>query len=490
MKRKDDFYEEDFYESDDEVDLKDLLFTLFRRWKLIVLIGAPIFILGVFFAATRPTIYMAEMTMMISNGRNISATSLDGGELSVNQKLTTTYSEIARSKTILKNVIKKYDLETSLIGLKNSVTIDPVEDTELIKLTYKNEDPILAAAIVNEIGNEFMLKVRGIMNFQNIKVIEQAEIPTDTLPKKRMIILFISFALSIMIGCAVALLIEFFFFKLRKEKDIEKVLGVSSLGTVENFEKEEDIQNKQLFFKNFKNHKINESFRNIRTKLHFLNEKESSRTILITSTVSKEGKTLFALNYAMSLAIAGKKVLFIDCDIRESKTQEIFGFTFNRGLESVLSRKCGVEDVILKNVENNLDIIPTKNISNNVTELFLGDEMSSLLEKLEKDYNTIILDTPSLSQATDAAILSKYCDGVVYIVAYNQLKKKELEYGESILNNAKANVYGFVLNKVDESEKYYLDNNVYWDRYKIFRDNYNDKKKSFKIGLKNLLKNY
>ena len=173
--------------------------------------------------------------MMISSGRNFNASSLDGGELSVNQKLATTYAEIAKSNAILKNVIKKYDLETTLKTLQNEVSIAPVKDTELLQLTYKNSDPALAAAVTNEIGNEFMLKVREVMNFQNIKVVEAAEIPREALPKRRGAILVISLILSGMTGCMVAFIVEFFFCKLRKPKDIEKILGASMLGMVPDF---------------------------------------------------------------------------------------------------------------------------------------------------------------------------------------------------------------------------------------------------------------
>lgn len=235
MRKKEDFYEDNFYEDGEEIDLMDLVFTLLRRWKLIGLVALPIFGMGVFFALTRPTVYKTEMTMMISSGRNFNASSLDGEELSVNQKLATTYAEIAKSNAILKNVIKKYDLETTLKTLQNEVSIAPVKDTELLQLTYKNSDPALAVAVTNEIGNEFMLKVREVMNFQNIKVVEAAEIPREALPKRRGAILVISLILSGMTGCMVAFVVEFFFCKLRKPKDIEKILGTSMLGMVPDF---------------------------------------------------------------------------------------------------------------------------------------------------------------------------------------------------------------------------------------------------------------
>ncbi|MGL5058302.1 MAG: YveK family protein [Fusobacteriaceae bacterium] len=235
MRKKQDFYEDDFYEDEEELDLMDLFFTIMRRWRLILLVATPVFLLGIFFAFTRPTVYRAEMTMMVSSGRNYTASSLDGGELSVNQKLATTYAEIAKSKGIAKSVIKKYDLNISEKSLQNALTITPVDDTELLMLTYKNSDSTMAAAVVNEVANEFQLKIREVMNFQNIKVVEAAEVPKIPLPKKRALILAISLVLATMLGAMAAFVVEFFFCKLRKPKDIEKILGVSMLGMVPDF---------------------------------------------------------------------------------------------------------------------------------------------------------------------------------------------------------------------------------------------------------------
>ncbi len=234
--KKNEFTRDNFDETEDEIDLMDLIFIFIRRWKLIVLIFLPIFGIGVFFAATRTNMYKAETILMVSNGTGtVSSTILENNELSVNQRLARTYAEIAKSKVILNNVIKKYDLAISLKELENQVEISPVDNTELLRLTYRNGDPSLAAAIVNEIGNEFMLKVREVMNFQNIKVVEKGEVPKEALPKKRRQILIVSFLFGIMVGGIVAFIVEFFFCKLRKPKDIEKILKVSMLGMIPDF---------------------------------------------------------------------------------------------------------------------------------------------------------------------------------------------------------------------------------------------------------------
>lgn len=236
----------------------------------------------------------------------------------------------------------------------------------------------------------------------------------------------------------------------------------------------ENRTKRQLFFKDANNHEMNEALRVIRTNLHFLNEKERERTVLVTSTTPKEGKSTIASNYAMSIAITGKKVLLIDCDIRRPRAHESFGVSFNNGLESVLSGEDQVQDVILREVEKNLDILPTRNVAHNVTELFLGDKMKTLLDSLKKEYNTIVLDTPPLIVASDAAILSKYCDGVVYVVAYDQVAKRELEFGKTMLNNAKANMYGFVVNKVDKNGLSYGNYGYYNNNYSYYKDYYTE----------------
>lgn len=226
---------------------------------------------------------------------------------------------------------------------------------------------------------------------------------------------------------------------------------------------------RKIFFKDNSNHEINEAFRAIRTNLHFLNENELSRIILFTSTIPKEGKSVIASNYAMSIAMTNKKVLLIDCDIRRPRTHESFEIFFNQGLESVLAGNCEIEDVILKDVEKNLDILPTKHLTHSVTEFFLGDKIKKILENLKEKYNTIVLDTPPLMVTSDAAIISKYADGVVYVVGYDQVTKKELEFGKNLLNNAKANIYGFILNKVDKTsllyENYGYLNSSYYEDY-------------------------
>lgn len=229
-------YEEfdDYYEDDeDEIDLVDLVFVLLRRWKLITMVALPVFIAGFFFAATRPSVYKAETTLMISAPST--SVGLDSSDLSVSQRLVITYSEIAKSRSILNGVIGRYDLVETPEDLGKLIKISTVDNSELIRLSYTNKDARLSAAVINQVAKEFTNKIVEVMNVRNVKIVEEAEIPRKPLPKKRMLILAASLVFGLMLGGAAAFVVEFLHKKLRKPSDIEKILGVQMIGMVPDF---------------------------------------------------------------------------------------------------------------------------------------------------------------------------------------------------------------------------------------------------------------
>ncbi len=173
----------DSYEEENEIDLLDLIFMVIRRWKVIVLMIIPTVALGLFFAMTRPSVYQADTTLIVSSG--MQSVGLESSDIALNQKLVVTYSEIAKSRDILTRVISKYDLIESPAALGKRISVRPVKDTELIKLTYSCNDPKLAEAVTNELANEFIKKVGQVMKVRNVSVVEKAIEPRSPLPKGR-----------------------------------------------------------------------------------------------------------------------------------------------------------------------------------------------------------------------------------------------------------------------------------------------------------------
>ena len=229
-----------------------------------------------------------------------------------------------------------------------------------------------------------------------------------------------------------------------------------------------------IFFVTDERPEITESFRTLRTNLAFLREKHHGKTLLFTSSIPAEGKSTVASNYAASLAIAGRKTLIIDCDIRRPRAHESFGIKIEKGLECALTHDEPVKDLIMKNVLPNLDLLPTKNMKNNVTELFLRDKMKDIIGSIKDEYDTIILDTPPLAVASDAAILSRDVDGVVVVVGYDQVAERELKFTKEMLDNAGANIYGFIVNGVEKKAMSYGNYGYYTNYYSYYEEYYND----------------
>jgi capsular polysaccharide biosynthesis protein len=249
VKRKKREYEEDMYfeenDDDDEIELMDLAFILIRNWKLIAISTVSVLVLGSIFALTRPNIYKSEATLMVSSGHIYSVSNLDNAELSRNQQLVTSYTEIARSKSIMRDVINKLDLDMTPEQVAKLVEVTPVEETEFIKISYTDKNPQRAAMLVNEVSNQFMNKIKQVMHFENLNIVEKARIADKPEPKKRAIILAVSMVLGMMLGAFIAFMMEFLHSKLRKPGDMEKILGCSVLASIPDFTEEGENNGKK-----------------------------------------------------------------------------------------------------------------------------------------------------------------------------------------------------------------------------------------------------
>ncbi|MEG0135465.1 MAG: Wzz/FepE/Etk N-terminal domain-containing protein [Cetobacterium sp.] len=229
-------YEENYEEDEDEIDLLEIVMIVRRHIKVIIAIAAIFLCLGVGFAMSRVATYKSTTTLIVSSGNYYNAKNLDSGELSLNQKLATTYTEVAKSPSVLNSVIKRLDLDMKTNQLSKLISINSVEDTELIKITAIDKDPVMAMRIANEVAAEFTQKVKEVMTFENIKVVEPAEIPEVPESRKRALIVAIAGILGGMLGTFMVLLIEMFHSKLRRPKDIENILGASILTHVPLYE--------------------------------------------------------------------------------------------------------------------------------------------------------------------------------------------------------------------------------------------------------------
>lgn len=216
--------------------------------------------------------------------------------------------------------------------------------------------------------------------------------------------------------------------------------------------------NDNLITYNDSKHQVSESYRMLRTNLHYLNINKRYKTIVVTSSNPGEGKTTTLANLALTISQTGKRVLIVECDLRKPRVHKMFNVSNTKGIVNVIVERVPVQDVIQKVKElPNMEIMTAGPIPPDSTELLESKVMKELIVNLRETYDTILFDTPPICSVTDAAILSSQVDGVILVVASGETNIESVRLARKLLDKIHANILGVVLSKADMSKnsKYY-----------------------------------
>lgn len=209
---------------------------------------------------------------------------------------------------------------------------------------------------------------------------------------------------------------------------------------------------------------ISEIFKTLRTNIQFMNAKGNLKTLLITSSMSGEGKSWVSSNLAVAFAQAGKKVIIVDADMRKGRQYSIFGISPKPGLSNYLS---GVEangdtaksDDLLKYIQkteiDNLYVIAAGNIPPNPSELLMTTRMIELLEDLKQLCDIVIVDGTPSRLVTDAIIISRLVDSTIVVTKSGETNKNDLKTVVDNINNVGGKILGVVVNQIPMSAKKY-----------------------------------
>ena len=213
-----------------------------------------------------------------------------------------------------------------------------------------------------------------------------------------------------------------------------------------------------------------------------MNTEGNLKTLLITSTLSGEGKSWISSNLAVAFAQTGKKIILIDADLRKGRQYSIFEVLPKPGLSNYLSGIGLNNDVlekddilancIQKTEIDNLDIITAGNIPPNPSELLMSTQMSKLLEDLKQCYDMIIIDGTPSQLVTDSVILSRIVDATLLVTQSKKTKKNDLKNIITNIQNVGGRILGVVINKVPISAKKY-DEKYYYSSANTDKQDFN-----------------
>ena len=197
-----------------------------------------------------------------------------------------------------------------------------------------------------------------------------------------------------------------------------------------------------------------EAYKTLRTNLSFASISKQYKKLIITSAIPNEGKSTVAVNLATTLAESDAKVLLIDCDLRNPTLRRLLRIRpeYKAGLTALLTGTASLNDCIFNYPKMQCDVLLAGAVPPNPVELLSSPQMKELLDRLSERYDYIICDTPPVSVVTDAAALSRFCDGVILVVRQKASTRDQVWAAKRNLDAVQANVIGSILSCYDMSD--------------------------------------
>ena len=308
----------------------------------------------------------------------------------------------------------------------------------------------------------------------NARVIEEAIVPEEGSTAKTQLI-----ALGIMLGLVGAttsvLILAMGDQNIRTVEEAKKTFGYTLLGIIPMFKNKRfsdyfqgERASQQIPVVEASDSFISEIYRMLQANLKFLSSDKRIKTIVVTSSVPKEGKSTVSANLAATLAQLGYRVMLIDADMRQPSQHHLWGLTNAVGLSDILVGQAELSSVIRQGIER-LDIIPSGVTPPNPLALLDSKRMTSLIRNFSEDYDFVIIDTPPLILAADALTLSQMASGVLLVARPRVLDRASANSAKEMLERSGQRVLGLVVNAIskNESAQYFYHAKRYFPTKKI-----------------------
>jgi capsular exopolysaccharide synthesis family protein len=253
----------------------------------------------------------------------------------------------------------------------------------------------------------------------------------------KIFVLLIAIVLSVLISAGLVTKKEVMNKKVLFRNEISEVTNVPIVAELFNVKRK-----KRLAVTQDKGSVIAEQLRKLRASVGIYGNNTSIKKILITSSISGEGKSFVSSNLGLNLAFSGKKVLLMDLDLRNPMISSIVGMEGGPGISDYLEGKCQTHEIVFTTSHKNLYAISAGSEAVNPTELLLNGKIGDLLNELDKEFDYIIMDTSPIASVSDAYLLSEYCDITLFLVKHRFTPKKLVQMlEENIRSKALRNVY-------------------------------------------------
>ncbi len=377
-----------------------------------------------------------------------------------------------------------------------------------LKIETENKKALLEALSKRQSETDLASRLKDLQAL-NVWIVDKASLPVDPSFPNRRKTLLIGFLLALAGGAGTSLFINYLVSTVKSSRDVLQATGWPTIGTIPAFEKEYKPKGPRAEFRTLSsllkgkpgilekkkkkhnphkpkdlslkpdqpsaaepdhnNHQIeliiqreprciqSEAFRSIRTSLLLSLDSPARRALILSSPLSKDGKSSVISNLALALAQAHKRVVVVDSDLRKPRMQEIFNLDYTWGLTHFLSAIVDASEIIRPTAYTNLFVVPSGITPTDPLEIMFSDKMKAFINFLKQQFDFVLFDSPPILAVSDALVLGKQVDGLIMVVRAGQTPLNALKQARNKVEDHKINCLGVIINGVSllEQEGYY-----------------------------------
>lgn len=373
---------------------------------------------------------------------------------------------------------KRQTLQEEKSKLNKRVSSMPSTQQEVLRLSRDVESG--RAVYLQLLNRQQELNIAKSSAIGNVRIIDNAITEPDPVKPKKVLVVAIGIILGLFVSISLVLVKVFLRRGIESPEQLEEI-GVNVYASVpvsewlaKNNRKSKQLRKNEsdalLAVENPADLAV-EAIRSLRTSLHFAMMEAKNNVLMISGASPNAGKTFISSNLAATIALTGKKVLFIDADLRKDYVHKMFGRKQDKGLSEILAGQVAAETVIEKVTGGEFDYIGRGQIPPNPAELLMHPRFEKLLKWATQVYDLIIIDTPPILAVTDAAIIGRYAGTSLLVARFEENTAKEIEVSMKRFEQSGVIVKGCILNGVVKKASSY-----YGYGYNHYGYSYSDKK--------------